>query len=386
MNTPSPAILSYAFRPFFLLNGLFAMAVMAAWLAGLHGHGWPSLTPGWHAHELLVGFAMAAIAGFSLTAVAAWTGRPPVSGAPLLALVLCWLLGRLVMGWPQALPAELVGVIDMLFPALLCVLLGREIIGARSRRNYPLLAILVILAALNGAWHLGAAGLWPAAQRPALMLLLHGVLMLVVIIAGRIIPAFTTNWLRQQGDADVPQINIRLDMVALGVTLLTGLAMSFAPGHAATGVLALAAMAVHGYRLAGWRGLKTVSNPLLLVLHAAYAWLPLGYALVALSSWGDWITPAAALHALAMGGIGGMVLAVTTRVALGHTGRPLKAAPATVAAYWILMAAVLLRVVGPSVAPGLLVMDLAAAGWIAAFAIFSVVYWPILTRPRADEA
>ena len=386
MNTPSPAILSYAFRPFFLLNGLFAMAVMAAWLAGLHGHGWPSLTPGWHAHELLVGFAMAAIAGFSLTAVAAWTARPPVSGAPLLALVLCWLLGRLVMGWPQALPAELVGVIDMLFPALLCVLLGREIIGARSRRNYPLLAILVILAALNGAWHLGAAGLWPAAQRPALMLLLHGVLMLVVIIAGRIVPAFTANWLRQEGDADVPQVNIRLDMVALGVTLLTGLAMSFAPNHAATGALALAAMAVHGYRLAGWRGLKTVSNPLLLVLHAAYAWLPLGYALVALSSWGDWITPAAALHALAMGGIGGMVLAVTTRVALGHTGRPLKAAPATVAAYWILMAAVLLRVVGPSVAPGLLVMDLAAAGWIAAFAIFSVVYWPILTRPRADEA
>jgi uncharacterized protein involved in response to NO len=124
----------------------------------------------------------------------------------------------------------------------------------------------------------------------------------------------------------------------------------------------------------------------LLVLHVAYAWLPLGYALVALSSWGGWMAPAAALHALTMGGIGGMVLAVTTRVALGHTGRPLKAAPATVAAYWNLMAAVLLRVVGPSLAPGLLVMDLAAAGWIAAFAIFSVVYWPILTRPRADEA
>jgi len=162
------------------------------------------------------------------------------------------------------------------------------------------------------------------------------------------------------------------------------LSASFIPTHWATGVLAFATAIVHGFRLSRWKGMATTSNPLLFVLHVAYLWLPIGYALLACAAFGWLFTPSAALHALTMGAIGSMVLAVTTRVALGHTGRPLQAARLTVFAYWLLMLATLVRVLGPLTGKNyLLMIDLSATGWMLAFAIFTWVYWPILSRPRA---
>ena len=155
--------------------------------------------------------------------------------------------------------------------------------------------------------------------------------------------------------------------------------------HPLTGVLAFGAAIVHGLRLGRWKGLATISNPMLFVLHISYLWLPVGYTLLGCAVFGWLFTPTAALHALTMGAIGSMVLAVTTRVALGHTGRPLQAARLTVLAYWLLMLAVLVRVLGPLSGQGYLMMiDISAMGWILAFAIFTWVYWPILSQPRAD--
>ena len=378
-------LFSYAFRPLFLLNGIFAVLVMLAWVLNLHGAAGLSFTPLWHAHEMLVGFAMATVAGFTLTAVAQWTGRPAVSGAPLAWLVFFWLVGRLVMALSGWLPAGLVLAVDILFPLLLCILLSREIIAARNRRNYPLVVITVVLALLNGLYHLDTPTL-PHGDRLAIFLLIHTILLLVTIIGGRIVPAFTANWLRQQGVQRLPVVSILVDRATLMLTAMTGVTACFLPQHPATGILAFAAALAHGLRLSRWRAFATLANPLLTVLHVAYAWLPVGYFLLGCSVFGWLVAPTAALHALTMGAIGSMVLAVTTRVALGHTGRPLQAARATVAAYWILLLAVLMRVLGPLTGAGyLLMIDLAAAGWMLAFAIFVWVYWPILTRPRVDR-
>jgi len=337
----------------------------------------------WHSHEMLVGFAMAAVAGFSLTAVANWTGRPAVHGTPLTLLVFSWLAGRLAMlltGW---LPAGLVALLDMLFPLLLCILLGREIFGGKSKRNYILVIILAFMTVLNGTYHLGVSQILPGADRLAIYLLIHTMLVLVTIIAGRIVPAFTGNWLRMQGQTRLPVNSEVVNRTALSLTIVVGLAASFAPTHTVTGILAFAAAAAHGFRLSRWRGFATTSNPLLIVLHAAYIWLPIGYVLLGCAVFGWLFTPTAALHALTMGAIGNIVLAVTTRVSLGHTGRPLQVARLTVVAYWLLMVAVLIRVLGPLSGQNYLMMiDLSAAGWILAFGIFVWVYWPILTRQK----
>lgn len=361
------------------------MLIIFLWVLSLNGLGLQGATSLWHSHEMLVGFAMAAVAGFSLTAVANWTGRPAINGAPLALLVFFWLTGRLAMlvsGW---LPAALVFFLDMLFPVFLALLLSREIIGGRNRRNYPLVVIIFVMAGLDALYHFGASQWLPGGERLAVYLLIHTLLLLVTIIAGRIVPSFTGNWLRQQGQASLPLDNDRVNQATLVLTLLVGLAASFVPTHPLTGFLAFAAALVHAFRLSRWKGFATTSNPLLFVLHVAYLWLPIGYALLGCAVFGWLFTPTAALHALTMGAISSMVLAVSTRVALGHTGRPLQAARLTVLAYWILMLAVVVRVLGTLSGSGYMRMiDIAAGGWMLAFAIFTWVYWPILSRPRSN--
>jgi len=158
--------LSYAFRPFFLLNGIFAVVAMAIWVSALHGVG-PATLPVnityWHGHEMLVGFVMAAISGFILTAVATWTGRPALHGGPLALLVLAWLAGRLAMGMGGVLPSTWVAVLDMLFPVLLIVFVAREVFGGGSKRNYPIVFITVLLALFNFLYHASELGLVPLA-------------------------------------------------------------------------------------------------------------------------------------------------------------------------------------------------------------------------------
>lgn len=381
--------LSYAFRPFFLFNGLFAIIVVVIWMMALHGVGPATLPPDtlmWHGHEMIVGFAMAAIAGFLLTAVATWTGRLPLSGAPLAILVTAWLAGRCAMLFGGLLPPWLPAAIDLAFPVMLFLFVSREIVGAGNRRNYPIIGITVLLAVLDLAYHLGAAGYLPNADRISVYLLIHVVLVLITVIAGRIVPNFSANWLRARGHQNLPVSNRFIDIATILLTLVTGIAASVAPQSMWTGILAIGTASMHGLRLGGWRGLATTREPLLFVLHVSYLWLPLGYALMACAVFGWLFPPTAALHALTMGGVGGMILAVTTRVALGHTGRPLHAARLTVLAYYVFTLAVIVRVLGPVFDGGTLVLiDASALGWILTFAIFSWVYWPVLTGPRADE-
>jgi uncharacterized protein involved in response to NO len=220
MKATHPVLLSYAFRPFFLISGVFSGLAVCAWVLSLHGKGLPATTLLWHSHEMLIGFAMAVVAGFSLTAVANWTGRPALHGAPIAWLVASWLAGRsamLLSGW---LPASLVFILDMAFPILLGILLGREIIGGRSKRNYPLVVIITMVIVLNISYHLGINQWLPGADRLAIYLLIHTLLLLVTIIAGRIVPNFTANWLRKQGQERLPIDGDLTNRSALSLTIL----------------------------------------------------------------------------------------------------------------------------------------------------------------------
>ena len=380
--------MSYAFRPLFLLNGLFAIATISVWLMALHGIGLapiPATMLYWHGHEMVVGFGMAAMAGFVLTAVATWTDRSPLQGKLLGMLVFSWLLGRLTMMAAMQLPYWLVASVDTIFPFLLAFLVGREVVGGGSRRNYPIVGIITILAVLNLLYHLGAIQILAGMDRLALYLMIHLILLMITVIAGRIIPNFTANWLRAQGYERLPENRPLTDGITVVATLATGVSVSFTPLGPVTGIVAMVAALSHAVRLARWRGLATTSEPLLFVLHVAYLWLPVGYALMALAAFGLVFPATAALHALTMGAIGNMILAVTSRVALAHTGRSLHAPQLIVISYAILNAAVVARVLGP-LNSGLYVemIDLSAFGWIVTFAIFTGVFWPILTRPRVD--
>lgn len=380
--------MSYAFRPFFLLNSLFAIIVVSLWVMALHGSKLalvPASMPYWHGHEMVVGFGMAAVAGFVLTAVATWTGRSPVQGMWLGVLVFSWLAGRLTMMAVTQLPYWLVASIDMVFPFLLAVLMGKEVFGGGNRRNYPIVGLILVLATLNLLYHLGSMRVLPGVDRLALYLLIHLLLLMITIIAGRIIPNFTANWLRARGHERLPGNHPLIDRITIAATIATGVSVSLTPLGSVTGILAIVAALSHAIRLARWRGLSATSEPLLFVLHVAYLWLPIGYALTALAAFGLVFPTTAALHALTMGGIGNMILAVTSRVALAHTGRALHASRLIVLAYVILSAAVIVRVLGPLV-PGLYVemIDLSAAGWIVTFVLFAGVYWPVLTRARID--
>jgi uncharacterized protein involved in response to NO len=283
------------------------------------------------------------------------------------------------------LPYFLVASVDTIFPFLLAFLVGREVVGGGSHRNYPIVGIITILAVLNLLYHLGAMRILAGMDRLALYFMIHLLLLMITVIAGRIIPNFTANWLRARGDERLPGNHRLSDGITMAATLATGVSVSFTPLSPVTGVLALLAALSHAVRLARWRGLATASEPLLFVLHVAYLWLPVGYALTALAAFGLVFPASAALHALTMGAIGNMILAVTSRVALAHTGRSLHAPRLIVLAYAILNAAVVARILSP-LSSGLYVamIDLSALGWIVTFGIFTAVYWPVLTRPRVD--
>jgi uncharacterized protein involved in response to NO len=381
-----PAILTLAFRPFFLAASLWSALALALWIVLFTiGRGLPSrFNPlSWHIHEMLFGFVLAAIAGFMLTAIPNWTGRTPIRGAALGGLVLLWVLGRLACLTSALIPVGLAAAIDLAFPFLLCAVAAREIIAARNWRNLAMPAPIGVLGFADLLMYLESAGF---AVPPGLgwRLGLATIIVLISVIGGRIIPSFTRNWLVKRGVAGLPAVHGRLDRAALG-SLHGGLiGWALLPAFRPLGVLLLLAAALNLWRLVRWRGVATLAEPLLTILHVGYAWVISGAALLGATMLTSAIPQAAAIHAFTAGAIGTMILAVMTRVALGHTGRPLEADRATALIYVLVNLAAATRVVG-SIASGsfVLLVGISAILWVASFALFTVWYGPMLTAPRA---
>ncbi|MFQ5347328.1 MAG: NnrS family protein [Rhodothalassiaceae bacterium] len=378
------AFFAMGLRPFFLGAAVFAVLALALWLGALRGMvaippPWQPLD--WHRHEMLFGLVGAIIAGFLLTAVPNWTGRRALSGAPLAALAVLWLLARLTQFVPGAPGLAIAAALDAAFPLALALWAGREIRASRNR-NLPV-AILVALFAFaalgDHARLVGLISLADMSYRLGLAL----VLILISLIGGRIIPAFTRNWLTARAmGAPMPAMFGIFDRLVLVVSALALVAWALEPAAMASAWLLIGAGVLHTLRLARWAGWCTFAEPLLAALHLAYAWLPVGLLLMGLSILLPLLPPSAALHALTAGGIGAMTLAVMTRATLGHSGRPLHAGPGTVLIYACVHLGALVRVLAP-LWPDAFASLLAVAGllWGGAWAMFVVIYGPMLLRP-----
>jgi len=394
LREPAPtsrgiALFSAGFRPFFLLASIWAALAVPVWLAAyVHGYSFRGSLPAmvWHAHEMVFGFGFAAVAGFLLTAIPNWTGRVPVRGALLAGLALLWLAGRAAMLASDGLGPVATAIADLAFPVSLIAIVARELLAGRNWRNLPMLAGLSLLLLGSSLVHLHALGLAYTAGTGN-RLGVATLLLLIALVGGRIVPAFTRNWLAKARPGVPPPAGWgAIDRIALLATV-AGLAVwVLAPDSAIAPWLEIAAGIALGARLSRWRGLATRAEPLLLVLHIGYGWLALGFVLLGLDGFHPLVPASVAMHALTVGAVGTMTLAVMTRASLGHSGRPLTADGATRAIYVLITIAALLRLVAPLFdAQAVLVTSLAGLAWMAAFATFAIHYGRLLLRRPTAE-
>lgn len=379
---PGAALLRLGFRPFYLLGALFGALAVPAWIAIYGGllapnPGLPAML--WHAHEMVFGFAVAIVTGFLFTAVRNWTNLPTPTGARLAGLCALWIGARAAWfaGW-----ITVALVVELCFLALVAASLLSVLIRAKNRRNYFVGALFLVLATADLAFWAAASGTVPELDAASVIrFALDLIVMLTFVISGRVVPMFTLNavrGLRQFKDA-------RLDRAALAAAALAFVMDIAGIGGVPLLVAALAAAALHAVRLAGWRPLASRGKPILWILHASCAWAPVGFALMAGSALG-WVPRSLAMHAFATGVVGGLVIGMITRTALGHTGRMLAAGAPERAMYWLVQAAVVLRVFAPIVMPQRQIeaLTLSAACWSIAFLVYVAVYGPRLSRPRVD--
>jgi uncharacterized protein involved in response to NO len=382
------ALFDYGFRPFFLLCGTYALVMVPWWMyrfahASVPFGELPALY--WHAHEMIYGFVMAAIAGFLLTAVPSWTSERGSAGWPLGAAVALWVCGRVGMNMAGAVPIWLLAASELALIPCLLFLLAPPILRTRNR-NLPVLGVLVVLWVIDAAFVVSVVRGDTVLAAAALRLAIDFVLVLVTIIGGRIVPTFTANALRRRGETVSTNTRKPVELAVICVMVAIAIDDVIAPAGWLAGVLAAIASAAHLLRLAGWRSFRVRGEPILWILHVAYAWIPIGLALKACALLGDFAWAAKWSHALGTGALTTMIFAVMTRVALGHTGRPLQVPRPITSAYLLLTAAALLRVFGIALFPSHYLLTLTTAGiaWTLAFGIFIVVYAPILWSPRVD--
>lgn len=376
-----PALFSYGFRPFFLAAILFGTAVVPVWLAIWRGVvELPSVfSPvDWHIHEMIFGYAAAVIAGFLFTAVPNWTGRMPTRGWPLMVLATLWLAGRFAV-W-GALPLGRLGValVDCGFLLAIAAMIVVEIVAGRNWRNLKVVIPVTLLFGANVVYHVEAAGGGAEVGR---RLGLSLVLFLIMLIGGRIIPSFTRNWLAQRGAERMPVPFGRFDAVTILVAVVALAIWVVGPEGAPAGTGLALAGGLHLLRLSRWRGVGCWPSPLLLMLHVAYLFLSLGLICTAAAALGR-VAPAAGLHILGIGAVGGMTVAVMMRATQGHTGRSLVAGPMLSLGFGSLALAALARAASAHMTFGEIDGIAVAAGfWTAAFGLILLRLTPWLALP-----
>ena len=382
---PGWPLFRLGFRPFYLGAATFALFAVPYWVAGLLGLvSLPAAMPPllWHAHEMLYGFAVAVIVGFLLTAGKAWTGLATPRGAALATMAGLWLAARLSAVWA---PYPLYALLDVALLPWVAVVLIRVLLRAGSRRNLPLGVILVLLTAANLTFHATVLGWLDVAPLRALHAGLALVVMIECVIAGRVIPAFTQSALPGQRLQAPPW----LERATLATTALSLAAWALLPANPVTAAGFAAAALLHAARLWQWQPWRTRARPILWVLHAAYAWLPVGFMLLAWSQLPmllGGVPASAGIHALAVGATAGLIVGMITRTARGHTGRALKVTPLEVTAYLLVAGAAVARVLLPLMAPAHTTtwLVVAAAAWATAFALYLWVFTPWLLSSRLD--
>lgn len=387
-NMHSGALFGLAFRPFFLAAALFSLLLMLTWLALFSG--WLSFAPYggatfWHSHEMLFGFVGAVLAGFLLTAVQNWTGIRAAHGKPLLMLLLIWLAGRLLMAFPL-LPASFILAVDLMFLPLAALFVFVPLLARQQTRNYFAVLALFLLMLCNGISHYGVITDSPALQQQAFFCATLLITLMMAIIGGRIIPMFTSNTTQI---APRPRQNW-LDNAGLAalwsIFALTLIGLDWqAPDWLFSLLFALAAILL-AIRSSRWRFFSTLAYPLLWSLHIGYWWLIAGLAAFAAHYAGLDLSYNTALHCLTAGAMGMLILSMMSRVALGHTARPIEASPLVTASLLLVLLAALVRVLGANLPleNNLFALQLSGGLWSLAFLLFFISYLPILSKPRRD--
>lgn len=371
------------FRPFFFLGSLFSILSIGVWGAFYAGIG--IMPPAffvdpisWHAHEMIYGFSMAIVAGFLLTAVANWTGGAPARQIHLAGLCALWIIGRVVMGVDLGLPAWCIIALESLFVPALAISLAIPLLRSWNKRNFVFLTLLSVLFACD-LWFLISGNL------SALYVALMMILIMVSLIGGRIIPAFTVAALRRRGIQAFQTDQRKMDVAALASLAAVTLCLVFAKETIILGLVAAFSCVVHGLRMRHYYTVKALEDPLLWILHAGYGWLVIGLGLLALTGFGLFDTKAV-IHALTTGCIGSMILGMICRVTLGHTGRDLKVGGLITLSFYAIQIAAIMRVFGPMFAPEHTMewIIYSALIWTLCFAAYLVAYSGMLFSPRPD--
>ncbi|MFQ5535122.1 MAG: NnrS family protein [Sphingomonadales bacterium] len=378
------AIWSAGFRPFFLGGAIYGPLTILFWLAAYAGLLSPS--PGtwplnlWHGHELLCGYGAAVITGFVITGIPSWGECRPIDRGPLALLFLVWLTGRVAMWLTPVLPTAVVAALDLAFFPLLAVLITPSLLESRYK---AFIAILVILAAFftgNLLFHLGVAGGDETAARFGLRLFLYAIIVLYTLVGGFLTPIFTQTELGNDGWQGRIRFIIPLEVLAVLTVLAYAATGLYAPASTLSGVAAILAFAVHGVRMARWQGHRTLGHPLLWVMNLSYLWFLTSVALRAIGDLWGLAPDMASVHAFTVGAFGLMKIGFLTRVALRHTGRPLKPHGLMVLAFGLMFMAALSRLAAAyGLEPGILMM-LSTLLWALPFVMYVAVHGAMLVR------
>ena len=376
------------FRPFFFGGAAWGVISLTLWLMSLAGViSLPSAFEplAWHRHEMLFGFVGAVVSGFLLTAIPNWTGRLPIAGFPLAALFGLWIAARFAVLFSAPLGLTVASLLDVGFYIVLAALAGREVLAAKSR-NLPIVSLVLLLGLANCLDYLAASGVLGdrgLGSRAGIALMV----VMISLIGGRIVPSFTRNWLVKQSVKDrLPGQPNRFDLVVIAITAAAMIVWTMSPFWNFGGGMLIVAAILQAVRLGRWQGHRTYPDPLVLILHVGYAWVPIGLALLGASIVGTAVPTSAAIHALTAGAMATMILAVMTRASLGHTGRELQASAATTLLYLLITLGALLRVTAPlGIVNYILAIQLSAVAWAGAFLIFLLAYGPILFAPRIGD-
>jgi len=378
---PRFALWNLGFRPFYLLAGAFAALSILFWTAQFARWTGTSVylgDPRWHAHEMIFGYAFAVIVGFLFTAGRNWTNRPTPTGLALAAIAALWLAARVLVLTPWH---DFAAIADTAFAIAASVGMAVPLLASRNRRNYFFVPLLLAFGAANLAFYLSMAGVIDFSMQRALQVALDLILFVVAVMAGRVVPMFTNN--------AIPGARASrrswLEHVVLGSTLCVFAADALNLPAAVIAAIAVIAAFAHAARLGLWKSWVTARYPIVWILHLSYAWIAIHLLLRALAALGL-VPETLATHALTVGAIGGITIGMMTRTSRGHTGRPLRASAMETASYVLVHVGAAVRVFLPLAVPEMQLGAIVASGvlWSAAFALFTVAFWPILTRARLD--
>ena len=375
-----------AFRPFFWLGALFSVVSILVWALSFtgnllfmpYGSGYF-----WHVHEMLFGFAVAIIVGFLLTAVQTWTKQPSVKGVPLAFLVLIWLSGRILMAFPDLAPDYVIAALDLAFLPLAAYFLAVPIVRAQMWRNLFFVPIFLIMAVINAVMHGAVAGVFELSYVELSHVMVMMVTLVMCIMGGRVFPMFTANGTRTQKVQPIAWLE-KISIISVIASVIVSTNLLPLPSEINALVYLIAGLSNFA-RALRWRIWVTFGTPLVWTLHLSYWSICIGLLLLSAVEFQLLNNASMAFHTITVGGMGMMILAMISRVSLGHTGRFIEVGKIMTMAFIIMVLTIITRTLAPVfVADYAMVLMISAILWLVAYGTFVVMYTPVLFRPRVD--